>query len=179
MEQDIRNLFKDEDASGKKLPKFHREEFLEKLKTSKSGIQKSNSYKLIYKIAAMLALFFAIGFIVSNQFTKKNTQVVETLTIELQVEKIEQQYLANIETEWQSFLALAKDEKLVRRFKKRLNELDKDYKELSENFKSDTNNILVIEALVENLQTRLQLLKDIQKHIKILNQKNEHYENTI
>ncbi len=177
MQKDIRNLFKDEDISGKKLPKSHRNEFLEKLKTSQKKKKKTN-YKLIYKIAAMMVLFFAIGFVVFNQFKKENNEVVEILTIERQIEEIEQQYLANIETEWQSFLALAKDEKLIERFKKRLNELDKDYKELSENFKSDTNNIIVIEALVENLQTRLQLLKDIQAHITLLNQENEQYENT-
>jgi CHASE3 domain sensor protein len=179
MQKDIRNLFKDEDDTGKKLPESHREEFLEKLKTSKPEKEKAINYKLIYKIAAMMVLFFATGFVVFNQFKEENIEVVETPTIERQIEEIEQQYLAKIETEWQSFLVLAKDDKLIKRFEKRLNELDKDYKELSENFKNDTNNILVIEALVENLQIRLQLLKDIQAHIKLLNQENGHYETNI
>jgi hypothetical protein len=179
MQKDIRNLFKDEDVSGKKLPESHRNEFLEQLKASKPEKEKTTNYKLVYKIAVMLALFFAIGFVVFNQFKKEAIEMVETSTIEQQMERIEQQYLANIETEWQNFLALAKDENLIKRYKKRLNNLDKDYQEISKDFKNDTNNILVIEALVENLQTRLQILKDIQDHIKILNQKNEQHENTI
>ena len=64
-------------------------------------------------------------------------------------------------------------------FKEKLTDLDNDYQEISRSFKNDSNNILVIESLVENLQTRLQLLKDIQVHINILNQKTEQNENTI
>ena len=67
----------------------------------------------------------------------------------------------------------------MERFKVRLNELDKDYQEISSQFNQDSNNIAVIESLVENLQTRLKLLKDIQEHIKILNQNNEQNEKSI
>ena len=174
MQKDIRNLFKDDDDSFKKLPKSHRTEFLEKLKASKTASTKRFNYNIIYKTAAMLAIFFVIGFVVFNQFSKESNYVVEESAIELQIKDIEQQYLASIEIEWQSFLSITKDEYLIKRFEKRLNDLDKDYQEISVEFKKDTNNISVIEALVENLQTRLQLLKDIQEHIKILNQENKH-----
>ncbi|MCK5402072.1 MAG: hypothetical protein KAJ28_10610 [Flavobacteriaceae bacterium] len=170
-QQDIRNLFNDDDVSKMKLPESHRDEFLEKLKASKIEEQKAPNYRLVYKIAAMFTLFFALGIIVFNQF---NQEDIEASTIELQIKTIEQKYLVNIETEWQSFLVVATGENLIKRFEKRLNELDHDYQEISKDFKNDTSNIVIIEALVENLQTRLQLLKDIQEHIKILNQENEH-----
>ena len=80
--------------------------------------------------------------------------------------------------EWQNFLELAKDENLIQRYKSKLEDLDTDYRLISEQFKHDTNNILVIQDLVNNLQTRLQLLKDIQQHIILLNQKNEQHEST-
>lgn len=164
MTQDIRDLFKEEDRLEKQLPEGHRDEFYEKLKASKPKLLVS---WLWMKIAAVLIIALTIGFLVvpSNLYTVKESPIVA------QIETIEAEYLANIETEWQSFIAIANDEFLIERFRKKLNELDADYKAISAEFKTDTNNILVIEALVDNLQTRLRILKDIQKHINILNQK--------
>lgn len=172
MKQDIRDLFKGDVASKKQLPDNHRQEFYEKLKAKN---MKPNKSWLWLKIAAVLILALTVGFLV----IPKNSNEVKVSLIIAQIETIEAEYLANIETEWQSFIAIAEDEILIERFRKKLKELDTDYKAISVQFKTDTNNILVIEALVDNLQTRLQILKDIQKHIKILNQKNEPYDNTI
>jgi hypothetical protein len=66
---------------------------------------------------------------------------------------------------------MANDEKLVDRFRNKLADLELDYQEITLQFKADRNNIEVIESLIENLKERLQLLKDIQEHINILNQK--------
>lgn len=174
MKQDIRDLFKNEEDvdSLNQLPDHHRAEFLDKLKKTEKQKQKSFVW---LSIAAVLLIAFTIGF---NMFNSE-IEAEDNSPIIAQIEMIEAQYLANIETEWQSFIALANDEILVQRFRKKLDELDADYKAISIEFKSDSNNIMVIEALVDNLQTRLQILKDIQKHIKILNQKDEQYENTI
>jgi archaellum component FlaC len=96
-----------------------------------------------------------------------------------QIEAVEAEYLKDIEKEWENFIAIAEDEILVERFKKKLNKLDKDYQEISAQFKNYSNDIMVVESLIDNLQTRLQILKDIQEHIKILNQNNGHYEKSI
>jgi hypothetical protein len=170
MKRDIRDLFKEEDDL-KSLPNHHRTDFLEKL--SKQPKKKLNRFFLL-KIAAVVLVLLAVGYgVVYNQPEE------EVSTMVAQIEAVEAEYLKNIEAEWKRFIAIADDEVLVARFKKKLAELDNDYQEISVQFKTDSNNILVIEALVENLQTRLQILKDIQEHIKILNQNNEHYENTI
>ncbi|NRD20628.1 hypothetical protein HNV08_11260 [Winogradskyella eckloniae] len=171
MKRDIRHIFKDEEDDLKPIPKNHRAEFLTKLRKPKS--QKQNPLVWL-GVAAALVIALTIGFNVFNSDALENN----TTPIVAQVENIEAEYLASIEAEWQSFIALTEDEKLVKRFRKKLDELDMDYQEISKQFKNDSNNILVIEALVDNLQTRLQILKDIQKHIKILNQNNEHHENT-
>ncbi|WP_296382034.1 hypothetical protein [Winogradskyella sp.] len=170
MKRDIRNLFKEEDDL-KTLPKNHRTEFLEKL--NKQSKQKSSFPWL--KIAAVLLIALTIGF---SLFYDKPEEV-KTSPIVAQIEAFEAEYLKDIETEWESFIAIADDEILVGRFKKKLEDLDVDYQEVSTQFKNESDNIITIEALVENLQTRLQILKDIQEHIKILNQKNEHYEKSI
>ncbi|WP_418639124.1 hypothetical protein [Winogradskyella sp.] len=170
MKQDIRNLFKEEDEL-KTLPEDHSTEFLEKLRKQS---KKELSFSWL-KIVAVLLIALTIGFSVYyNQ-----PEAVKVSPIIAQVEAVEAEYLASIEEEWQSFVAIADDAVLVERFRKKLKDLDADYQDISLQFKGDSNNILVIEALVENLQTRLQILKDIQKHIKILNQKNEHHEKSI
>lgn len=171
MKRDIRNLFNEEDDL-KTLLETHRIEFLEKLQ--KQPKKKATSFYWL-KIAAVLLIALTVGISV---FYNKSIEV-DTQPMLAQIEAVEAEYLKNIEKEWISFVAIAEDEVLIVRFKNKLNDLSKDYQEISSQFKNDTNNILVIESLVENLQTRLQILKDIQEHIKILNQNNEHNENTI
>ena len=122
----------------------------------------------------MAVVALTVGFSI---FYKKPIENVSPMLA--QVEAVEAEYLKEINAEWKNFIAIADDEMLVDRFKKKLDELDNDYKILSKQCKSDANNIQVVEALVENLQTRLQILKDIQEHINILNQKNEQNEKSI
>ena len=150
------------------LPKNHREDFFKKLKSQKKP--KLHNY-LWLKVAAI----FIIGLVFIYPLLKKETIEKPSQIIA----QVEAEYLSSIETEWRNFLAITNDEKLIKRFEKKLDELDADYKEISKAFKIDTNNILILESLVDNLQTRLKILKDIQEHIKILNQKNEQHENTI
>jgi len=170
MKRDIRDLFREEETL-KTLPNNHEVEFLEKLKASN---KKKNKPFIWMKIAAILVIGLMIGYTIINR-----DPIEEISPMTAQIEAVEAKYLEDIEKEWQNFVAIADDEILITRFKKRLDELDKDYQEISTQFKNDSNNIAVVESLVENLQTRLQILKDIQEHIKILNQKNEHYESII
>ncbi|WP_179351763.1 hypothetical protein [Winogradskyella vidalii] len=173
MKRDIRDLFKEEDDL-KTLPENHRTAFAEKLK--KQSKPKQNLYGWL-SAAAILIIALTIGFNVMEMEAKPETHSPSPIVA--QVEAVEAEYLANIETEWQNFIAITDDDILVERFRKKLKNLDADYQGISMQFKSDANNVLVIEALIENLQTRLQILKDIQKHIKILNQTNEHNEKSI
>ena len=171
MKRDIRDLFKEGEDGLKTLQEHHRAEFLEKLKK-----QPKRKPKRFYwlSIAAILVIALTVGFNLIN-----NEPAEEVSPMLAQIEAVEAEYLEDIKSEWQSFIAVANDEVLIGRFKKRLDELSKDYQETSAQFKSDANNVLIIESLIDNLKTRLQILKDIQEHIKILNQKNEHNENTI
>ncbi|GAB4156917.1 MAG: hypothetical protein Tsb0033_08130 [Winogradskyella sp.] len=170
MKQDIRDFFKDREDL-KTPPANHRNEFLEKLK--KQNQSKKVSLKWL-KIAAVFIVALTVGISV---FYKEKTENVSPMIA--QIEAVEAEYLKEINTEWENFVAIANDEVLVARFKKRLDALDRDYQSISKQFKSDANNIVVVEALVDNLQTRLQILKDIQEHIKILNQNNEQHEKSI
>ena len=171
MKRDIRDLFREE-GELKILPEHHRAEFLEKLQ--KQPKRKPKTFFWL-SVAAMAIIALTIGF----NMLSKEVATEEISPMLAQIEAVEAEYLEDIESEWQNFIAITDDKILIERFKKRLDELSNDYQEISEQFKDDANNILVIESLIENLKTRLQILKDIQEHIKILNQKNEHNENTI
>lgn len=173
--KDIRNTFSESDFPEKKLPQGHREEFLEKLQSrSAKKPRQKNSW---WKIAAALIVLVGLGFVLLQNNETNDFPEADAIALELQ--QIEKQYLQEIKTEWEKFLKLAKDEKLIARYKEKLQQLDTDYKEISMDYNADKNNIQAVEDLIRNLQTRLSLLKDIQEHIKILNQKNEQHETII
>ncbi|GAB1856024.1 hypothetical protein MHTCC0001_08590 [Flavobacteriaceae bacterium MHTCC 0001] len=177
MKRDIRDLFKDNEVTKHQIPEGHREEFYTKLtKPKKNGLNTSN-YQWVFKVAAMLLVCIAMGYFLIPKDDASNVKHKERFTT--QIKAIERKYKASINKEWKNFLLLTEDKNLVHKYKKRLDDLDADYKEISKHYKDDTDEILIIEALVENLQTRLNLLKDIQKHINLLNKQNEHYETTL
>ncbi|WP_047547929.1 hypothetical protein [Psychroserpens sp. Hel_I_66] len=178
MKRDIRELFKETDqfpTSRAQLPDHHRQEFYDKLKASRPRRTSIISTGYLVKTAAIITLFLALTFTLFKTIETTSSTIVES-SMETQIEAIEKKYLASIDQEWKQFVRVANDEKLVKRYRDKLDDLDRDYKDISKQFKTDNNNIMVIESLVENLQTRLKLLKDIQEHITILNQKTEPHE---
>ncbi len=171
MKQDIRELFKNEVLQKKKLPNFHEDEFLEKLK-KQSKKEKSKSSFRILKIAASITLIISVGY----YFLKSEVKTDSQSTLFVQVKKIEKEYLNQINKEWKSFVKLTKDKNLIQKYEEKLFKLNQDYKDITKQFEKDANNVFVLENLIKNLQRRLQLLKDIQNHIKELNQEKTSYE---
>jgi len=172
MEQDIRKLFNTENETDTQLPLTHRAEFQNKLRNAKQ--KQKPRFNAVYKYAAIALLFFAIGYVSIQQIIAPSE--VEETALQLQLKNVEQQYLDHIDKEWESFKSLTDDDRLVDRYEQKLDDLNNDYQELSSQFQEDRNNILVLESLIDNLKLRLQILKDIQQHIKLLNQKNEQHE---
>ncbi|WP_353778162.1 hypothetical protein [Winogradskyella sp. 3972H.M.0a.05] len=172
MKRDIRPLLKNTSLSTNKLPENHREEFIKKL-----GKEEKRKPIPWLKIAASILLFLAIGYSI-NSIIKRDTDTTQPLIVQ-QIKAVEQEYLNNIDKEWQQFIMLTNDEKLISRYEQKLEDLDADYKKISAQFIKDSNNIFVIEELVNNLQTRLKLLKDIQHQIILINQQNEQHETSI
>lgn len=173
MKRDIRELFKDEEFPKKKLPSSHEEEFLGKLdKLAKK--EKPKPYLQFFKIAGSIVLMLSVGYYFLS--TKTAVKLEDQSTLFVQVKQIEMEYLNNIHKEWNDFVALTNDKNLVENYREKLSALDISYKETTKQFKLSPNNISVLEKLIKNLQTRLQYLKDIQDHIKNLNQNNISYE---
>lgn len=166
MEHDIRDLFKENKCSKIEIPKNHRTEFLEKLEhqnKKQNGFQRNTIFKIAASIAILL--FCTVYFINSNN-------EVEKTPLQIQVAAIEKEYLTNIDKEWDSFIAVAEDSILVNKYKVKMLDFDKDYQKITNELNKTPNNINVLEALINNLQRRLELIKDIKEHVKELNQKN-------
>lgn len=170
MKQDIRDLFKEEDKHFKSLPSNHRVEFKKKLQK-----QFKPSKVSWLRVAALFLIALTAGAGVYFSLPQKETE----LPIVAQIKTVEAEYLEHIENEWNNFISLTDDKILVARYQKKLNELDKDYQDISSQFTKNPNDLLTIEALIDNLKTRLKLLKDIQQHIHILNTKITKNESTI
>ena len=165
MKRDIREIFNTDEFPKKKLPDFHEDEFLKKLETLNKK-KKLKSVSKIWKVAVSIVFIFSVGY----YFLDTKTETDSTLVTE--IKQIEKEYLQNIETEWNTFVKLTSDKKLIEKYKEKLLNLDMSYLEVSEQFKKNPNNINILESLINNLQNRLQLIKDIKEHLKELNQKN-------
>lgn len=170
MKQDIRDLFKQKSLPKKKLPDFHEDDFLEKLTTFNQK-KKSKTFSPILKIAASIALILSVGYYFLNSDVKIENHNQPEMLVE--IKQIEKEYYNNIKIEWDKFISLTDDQNLINKYQEKLKSLDLSYQEILIQYKTDKNNLIVIEALIQNLKNRLQLLKDIQQHINLLNKEHE------
>lgn len=166
MEHDIRDLFSKDDFVEKEIPKNHREDFIKKLGKHQPKIKTKKSYKTLKIVASVLL-------IISSVFIYKNTiNTPKKSAFEVQVEEIEEDFLESINKEWNSFIEIATDTVLIKKYEVKLKESITEYQKITTQLKELPNNINVLQSLIDNLQRRLQLIKDIKEHMNELNQKN-------
>jgi hypothetical protein len=149
-----------------KYPKGHRAEFLYKLKATEevsSSINKPFNYWRA--IAAACVLLLGIGAFV---YTNYGGEEPKESSLFAEMKSIEDKYLEHIATEWESFQLTANDAYLVKKYEKRLENLDASYQELKEAFLVEKNSLTALEKMIQNLQMRLSLLQEIQQHLKRL-----------
>lgn len=173
MEHDIRDLFKKDDFEKKKLPNSHTKEFIQKLEDTTFIKQKKTIFSM-YKIAGIFLLMI-VGFTIYFNFLQEDKHL-ENKSIIVQIKNIEQEYIKNIDKEWQQFIKITNDTFLINKYHKKLKNSASEYKILTLELEENPNNIQILENLIQNLQQRLQLLKDIQEHINELNIKSTTYE---
>lgn len=203
MAQDIRKMFEeDRNLTSEKMEKGHQLRFekrLEKAFPQEKQKRSGNSF-LFLKIAAVLIVAFGVAFAF---FGPKNDifegeQVVETsvekepvqenevpVTREYQLsdvspefKKIENFYLASLNIELAKLNVNDENRALVDSFMTQLAELDKEYKRLNAEIKENGINENSVEAMISNLQLRLELLFKLKNKIKDINEsQNNSYEN--
>lgn len=203
MGQDIRDMLRNEEPwSSEKMRKGHEKRFEARLdKAFPKEAEKKKSNYMFLKIAAVLVVAFGIGLVFFSPRTDFNENpVADTPDTEIPVheqkeeaiperqfqlsevspefKKIEDYYLGSLNVELAKLDVNKENKALVDSFMKHLAELDKEYKRLNAEFNQGGANEQTVEAMIANLQLRLELLFKLKKKIKEINQtKNDSYEN--
>ena len=185
MAQDIRKLLEqDQSLVDSSMPKGHEDRFLEKLDKKLPEHRKATSFSWM-KIAAGFVILLGLGF-AAYQFFKpgpkiEGTELVDTTTnkseeengkslgdISPDLKKVEDYYLATINLELSKVKYTPENKELLDGYLQRLDELTKEYKRLTQELNTSGPNELTINALIDNLKFRLNLLYKLRNQIKEL-----------
>jgi len=175
MAQDIRTLFKDDKVSNEKMPKNHQDRFLKKLDVKFPEKQKTNFNWI--KIAASIVVLLGSGFGAYNYFQPEKpiefvtANPVETKTlgdISPGLKKVEDYYLASINLELSKMEYTPETKDIFDGYLLQLNELDKEYQRLSIELTESGPSELTVNALIDNLKFRLNLLHRLRAQLKAL-----------
>ncbi|SFC73589.1 hypothetical protein SAMN04487907_10842 [Zunongwangia mangrovi] len=205
MGQDIRKMLQEDKESRKfKMPEGHQSRFEDRLNKAFPEKKKSAGRKWFLQIAAIFVVALAAGgFFYFNSGTSVypyGTQVVETSEenpleekekktensakqfqlsdVSPQYKKIEDYYMASLNMELAKLDVNNENKELIDSFMKQLAELDKEYKRLNNELNELGPNEQTIEAMVANLQLRLELLFKLKQKLKeIKESKDNSYEN--
>ena len=187
MAQDLRSLFKQEREQQFRLQKGHELRFEKRLDQAMHH-RRRRPYTA-FMIAASLLILVSIGtytFLRVNENTSIQTEVVATPSGETaapplslgvlspDLKKIEQYYVANINLQLSGLEISSENKAMVDGFMERLAELNKDYDLLNKELNTIGPNDQTINALINNLQLRLELLYKLKDKLETLkSSKNE------
>ena len=205
MAQDIRKMFQeDRSLPSERLEKGHEQRFEARLEKAfpqeKKNKEPRNNYMFL-KIAAVLVVALGIGFVFmapdnlfqgeqvvetapSEEIIKKDEEVPVTKEYQLsdvspEFKKIENFYLASLNIELAKLEVNEENKALVDSFMKQLAGLDQEYKKLNAEISETGLTEGSVEAMISNLQLRLELLYKLKNKIKDINQskirENENY----
>ena len=155
MAQDIRDMFKNDRISDKVMPKDHQERFLKKL--NEALPEAKNASIKWYNIAASVAL------------NTKEANASETKTlgdVSPGLKKVEDYYLASINLELSKIQYTPETKDLFEGYLKQLEELNLEYQRLSTVLTEYGPTELTVNALIDNLKFRLNLLYRLREQLK-------------
>ncbi|WP_037315357.1 hypothetical protein [Salegentibacter sp. Hel_I_6] len=203
MAQDIREMFRNEkEPKLDALPKGHQKRFEDRMEKEFPKEKEQNSFFFL-KIAAVLIVALGVGFFFLNSGAdnfNNEPSVVDTPTEEASEEKedqlkpsennfqlsevspefkkIEDYYLASLNIELSKINITPENKALIDSFMKQMAELDKEYQRLNKEIEDAGPNEETLEAMIANLQLRVDLLYKLKNKLKEIKQsKNTEYEN--
>ncbi|MDB4270952.1 hypothetical protein N9896_02540 [bacterium] len=181
MAQDLRELFKEETGKRYPMKDGHEERFLDLLDKELPLKRKSAFYFI--KIAASVLVLFSLGiytYINYKNDVLTHPEIVETETentkdqgyslgdLSPELKKIENYYVANINLELSRLEVSNENKAMVDDYMRRLSELNEEYKKLNIELNEIGPNDQTINALIKNLQLRLQLLQKLKEKLNQL-----------
>ncbi|RED47599.1 hypothetical protein [Seonamhaeicola aphaedonensis] len=180
MAQDIRDLFKDDKISHEKMPENHQQRFIKKLDEAFPDSSSKSKFSWI-QIAASIVLLIGLSFGGYKVFSPdvdsdKPTDVVVNKPIETKtlgdispgLKKVEDYYLASINLELSKIKYTPETKDLFDGYIEQLGELDEEYKRLSLELTESGPSELTVNALIDNLKLRLNLLYRLKSQLKEL-----------
>ena len=203
MGQDIREMFRNEEHIGKeKLTKGHQKRFEARLNEALPVQRKKRNLNSFLQIAAVIIVALGTGafFLFNNgENTIQNTnQIVETPVeepveeetvptteyrlsdISPEFKKIEDYYMASVNIQLAKLDMTPKNKELIDAFMKKLETLNEEYIALNAEIQETGINEETVEAMIANLQLRLDLLKKLKTKLNEIEQskdnRNENYQ---
>ena len=197
MGQDIRELLKNNsfvEKDNEYLSPGHEMRFLDRLNESFPQPEKNSKIVLFnntfskYYVAASLVLIFLLGSytffdLQQNDFStvlkqESNKSQLNLADVSPEFKKIEDYYLASINVELASLQVNSSNKKLLDTFMEQLSKLDEEYQLLQQDLKNEADLNIAIDALIQNLQLRLDLLQEFKEDLNTKNeQQNTTYQN--
>lgn len=176
MAQDLRNLFeKDKLQQSAKMSQGHETRFLEKLNRELPVEKKSGGFSFL-NIAASVVVLLGLSFGAYKYFTaspvvEPEKEVVGTNLKTLgdvspDLKKVEDYYLASINLELSKVELTPQNKELFDGYVLRLQELNKEYDKLLEELNDNGPNTVTLDALIENLKLRLNLVMHLKDKLE-------------
>ncbi len=190
MAQDLRKMFAESYKDEKQNPpKGHEARFKALLEEKLPQEEKSSNWVTWLKVAAIVAVILSIGALGFTNFSEMqttNTQVVNTeqkakpkqespvflSDISPEFKKIENFYLAGIHTELAKLEITGENKALIDSFMDQLANLDADYQELNQEINQNGVTEEAVNALINNLKLRLDLLMQLKEKLKSIKKAN-------
>lgn len=179
MAQDLRELFKNDKVTNEKMPKNHQERFLDKLETAlpEEKQTKFNWMQIAASVVVLLGLSFgAFKYLQpepnDNTLEIANTKTENTKTlgdVSPGLKKVEDYYLASINLELSKMTYTPETKELFDGYLIQLNTLDKEYQKLSLELTESGPSELTVNALIDNLKLRLNLLYRLREQLQKFN----------
>ncbi len=201
MGQDIREMFQNEEQIGKeKLSKGHQRRFEARLEEA-LPVQQKRNYSHFLQIAAVIVVALGIGafFLFNNgedPVVQDKNQIVETPVkedkneenkqtteyrlsdVSPEFKKIEDYYMASVNIQLAKLDMTPDNKELIDAFMKKLETLNEEYIALNAEIQETGLNEETVEAMIANLQLRLDLLKKLKTKLNEIKQsKDNRYEN--
>jgi hypothetical protein len=181
MPKDIRDILKEAQGS-RELKENHRLRFEERLQQLHRPKKKSNFFFL--KIAASVMLLISVGYFLLNtspvEIEKPSVAIKTTnlSSVSPEMKQIEDYYLTAINYEIASLEITPENQEILDDYLEKIGKLTEDYKRLNEKLAENGINEKTVNALITNLQLRLQLLLQLKDTLNELKtSKNEENEN--
>jgi hypothetical protein len=170
---DIKKILKDYKEKNEELSSNHSSKFKDLLK-SEMHQQKPKKFNFKWlSVAASVVLLVSLGiklYTTKNIETPKGTLVKEISlgSISPEFQTIETYYTNSINLEISQLDLSDENKEIVDGYLLKIAELTKEYKSLTKELNTKGVNDATIDALISNLQLRLQLLKRLKKQLKQL-----------